>query len=329
MEFRLLRYFVAVAEELNVTRAAERLHTSQPSLSQQIRQLEGIVGAPLFLREKHRLTLTATGRTFLPAARDILAAVEDALAEARASARDEVGTLALGMIMGPEGLVLSNLLPRLMRKAPEVHLKLRTMTAPEQVLALQKREIMAGFTRGPIEGDDIAAEIYIQERVVVVIPETCDLARLERVPLQALTRMPLVSISETIAPAVAALTERLERLGGVTFTKGLVTESLMTSMNAVASGMGFCFFSEYVGEVAPKSVVTRPLDLDPAPTLDLLFAYRRDAQSEALRSLVAVVQESSPYRAQGRGPDAGPQAAAGLPPRPGSAPPIPPPPRRG
>ncbi len=328
MEFRLLRYFVAVAEELNVTRAAERLHTSQPSLSQQIRQLEGIVGAPLFLREKHRLTLTETGRTFLPAARDILAAVEEALAEARAAARTEVGTLALGMIMGPEGLVLSNLLPRLMRKAPEVHLKLRTMTAPEQIQALQRREIMAGFTRAPIEGDDIAAEIYIQERVVVVFPETWDLAALERVPLKALTGVPLVSISERIAPAVAALTERLERLGGVTFTRGLVTESLMTSMNAVASGMGFCFFSEYVGDVAPKGVVTRPLDLDPAPTLDLIFAWRRDAQSAALRSLVAVVQESSPYRAQGRGPDGGPREAEGPLPRPGSARPTPPPPRR-
>ncbi|BDU73279.1 LysR substrate-binding domain-containing protein [Mesoterricola silvestris] len=329
MEFRLLRYFVAVAEELNVTRAAERLHTSQPSLSQQIRQLEGIIGAPLFLREKHRLTLSDTGRTFLPAARDILASVAEALAQARASARDEVGTLALGMIMGPEGLVLSNLLPRLMRTAPEVHLKLRTMTAPEQILALQRREIMAGFTRGPVEGDDIAAEIYTQERVVAVFPDTWPLARLERVPLGALTGLPLVSISETIAPAVAALTGRLERLGGVVFTKGLVTESLMTSMNAVASGLGFCFFSEYVGDVVPKGVVTRPLDLDPAPTLDLLFAYRKDAQSAALRSLVEVVRESSPYRLQGGGPGGAPPAAADRPPRPGSARPTRTPPRRG
>jgi LysR family hca operon transcriptional activator len=300
MELRLLRYFVAVAEELNVTRAAERLHTSQPSLSQQVRQLEGIVGAPLFLRDKHRLTLTATGRTFLPAARDILAAVEEALAQARASARDEVGTLTLGMIMGPEGLVLSNLLPRLMRRAPEIHLKLRTMTAPEQVQALLRREIMAGFTRGPIDSPDIISEVYIQERVVAVMPEAWDLARLDRVPLADLARRPLVAISSFIAPAVAALPGQLEELGGVKFNVGLVTESLMTSMNAVASGLGFCFFSEYVGELVPKGVVTRHLDLDPSPTLDLLFAYREDVHSTTLRSLIAQVQESSPFRTQGR-----------------------------
>jgi len=86
MELRLLRYFAAVAEELNVTRAAEKLHTAQPSLSQQIRQLEGLIGAPLFLRDKHRLKLTETGRVLLPAAKDILASVEKALMQARATA---------------------------------------------------------------------------------------------------------------------------------------------------------------------------------------------------------------------------------------------------
>jgi len=87
MELRLLRYFVAVAEELNITRAAERLHTAQPSLSQQIRQLEGLIGAPLFIRDKHRLRHTETGRALLPAAREILALVEKAMVQARAVAR--------------------------------------------------------------------------------------------------------------------------------------------------------------------------------------------------------------------------------------------------
>ena len=169
MELRLLRYFVAVAEELNITRAAERLHTAQPSLSQQIRQLEGLIGAPLFIRDKHRLLHTETGRVLLPAAREILALVEKAVVQARAVARNEVGTLVVGMVPGPEGMIFSHILPLLLRHSPAIQLLLRTMTCPEQIQALQKREIMAGFLRGPIDCAEIAYEIYMREEVLAIL----------------------------------------------------------------------------------------------------------------------------------------------------------------
>jgi LysR family hca operon transcriptional activator len=291
MELRLLRYFAAVADELNVTRAAEKLHTAQPSLSQQIRQLEGLIGAPLFLREKHRLKLTGTGRVLLPAAKEILASVETAFVQARAAARNEVGTIVLGMITGPEGLIFSRILPLLVDQAPETRLLLRTMTAPEQIQALLNREITAGFLRGPIESDEIASDLYLHEEVVVVMPETWDLAKLDRVPLGELVRKPLISISEAVAPAVHRLAGELEARCGVKLTRGICSESLLTSLNAVAAGMGFCFFSQYVSQIVPKGVVTRPLDLDAPPTLDLLFAYRKDGHFAALDSLIALVQQ--------------------------------------
>jgi LysR family hca operon transcriptional activator len=298
MELRLLRYFTAVAEELNVTRAAEKLHTAQPSLSQQIRQLEGLIGAPLFIRDKHRLKLTETGRVLLPAAKNILASVENAFFQARATARNEVGTIVLGMIPGPEGMVFSHILPLLLRRSPETQLLLRTMTAPEATQALLKREVMAAFLRGPIDSDEIVQEIYMREEMIAVMPESWELARLDPVPVRELAKMPLISISETIAPAVHQATEEIERRAGVKFTRGICSESLMTSMNAVASGLGCCFFSRYVSEIVPKGVVTRTLDLAPPPTLDLLFAYRKDSSCAALESLIALVQEHSPFRKQ-------------------------------
>jgi LysR family hca operon transcriptional activator len=298
MELRLLRYFAAVAEELNVTRAAEKLHTAQPSLSQQIRQLEGLIGAPLFIRDKHRLKLTETGKVFLPAARSILAAVENAFFQARATARNEVGTIVLGMIPGPEGMVFSHILPLLLRRSPETQLLLRTMTAPEAIQALLKREIMAGFLRGPIDSDEIASEIYMREEVVAMLPEHWELARMERVPVKELAKMPLIGISAAIAPAVHHAADEIERRAGVKLTQGIGSESLMTSMNAVASGLGYGLFAEYVGGIVPKGVVTRPIDLDPAPTLDLLFAYRKDDPFAALATLISLVHDHSPYREQ-------------------------------
>ena len=296
MELRLLRYFAAVADELNVTRAAEKLHTAQPSLSQQIRQLEGLIGAPLFLRDKHRLKLTETGRVLLPAAKDILASVEKAFVSARATAHNEVNTIVLGMIPGPEGMVFSHILPLLLRRSADSQLLLRTMTAPEAIQALLNREIRAAFTRGPIDSDEIEYEIYMREEVVAVMPESWPLARMERVPLDELARMPMITISAAVAPAVHEAAEAIERQAGVKFAHGICSESLMTSMNAVASGLGCCFFSEYVQGIVPKGVVTRRIDLDPAPTLDLLFAYRKDDQFPALATLIALVHEHSPFR---------------------------------
>jgi LysR family transcriptional regulator, hca operon transcriptional activator len=295
MELRLLRYFVAVAEELNVTRAAEHLHTAQPSLSQQIRQLEGVVGVPLFHRDKHRLQLTEAGRVLLPTAKSILASVESALEEARAVARTEEWTIALGMVPGPEGKIFSHILPILLRYHPDIQLLLKTMNAPDQIKALQRREITAGFLRGPIESSEIASEVYMREDVVVVLPQDCALAALDRVPISELAKMKLISISAAVAPAVHSVAEEIERRAGVKFQMGFCTENLMTSMNAVASGLGFSFFAAYVEEIAPKGVVTRPIDLDPVPQLDLLFAYRSDDHLPALAKLVSLVREYSPF----------------------------------
>jgi LysR family hca operon transcriptional activator len=297
MDVRLLRYFVAVAEELNVTRAAEQLHTSQPSLSQQIRQLEGIFRALLFHREKHRLQLTDAGRVLLPMAKSILASVDDALAQVRAAAQSEEWTISLGMIPGPEGKVFSHLLPHLMRYHPNIQLLLKSMTAPEQIEALLKHDIAAGFLRGPIESDKIASEVFMREDVVVVLPQDCELAELDRVPVSELAKkMKFISSSAEIAPAVHAVGEEIQKRGGVKFEAGFCAESLMTSLNAVASGLGFSFFAAYVAEVAPKGVVTRPLDLDPSPYLDLLFAYRIDNRLPALTKLISLVQEFAPFQ---------------------------------
>lgn len=296
MELRLLRYFVAVAEELSITRAAEHLHTAQPSLSQQIRQLEDLVGSPLFHRDKHRLRLTESGSALLPEAKQILAATADAILHARLAARHEAGTISIGMVPGPEGKVFSSLIPLFLRANPDVQLLLRTCTAPEQIQAILKREINVGFLRGPIEEDEIASEIYMREPVVAVIPQSWELAKLDRIPVSELAQMPLISISRTVAPAVHDVVGVIAARAGVQFKMRFCTENLLTSMNAVASGLGFCFFSAYVEEIVPKGVVTRPIDLDPAPQLDLLFAYRRDDTLNQLSTFLSIIREHAPFR---------------------------------
>ena len=252
MEFRLLRYFVAVAEELNITRAAERLHTAQPSLSQQIRQLELILGVPLFYRDKHHVELTEAGRVFLRESRTILKDVGHAITLARQAARAEAGQITLGMVPGPESKVFSRAVPVLLRNYPDIQIILRSLTSPEQIVALQKKEINVGFLRGPIEDEEIASEVIMREEVVAVLPASHELAKMLRVSVTKLANLPLIQISRAIAPAVHDAANVIAKQAGTQFKTLLETENLLTSLNAVASGLGFSLFAEYVEQILPK-----------------------------------------------------------------------------
>src|SRR3954465_5926655 len=147
MELRHLRYFVAVAEELHFRRAAERLHMSQPPLSQQIRQLEEEVGAQLLLRNQHRVELTASGAAFLEGAREILDAVESAALEARRVQRGEVGRLAVGFV----GSSMYSVVPEMPNAFPESHgdvaLRLQALGTTGRLRQLENGRLDVGFVR--------------------------------------------------------------------------------------------------------------------------------------------------------------------------------------
>jgi LysR family transcriptional regulator, hca operon transcriptional activator len=165
MDQRHLRYFIAVAEEMSFTRAVERLHTVQPSLSQQIRRREEIVGTQLFHRQKCSLQLTEAGRIFLQESRRILQYTDHAIALARNAARAEAGFMTIGFVPGAEGEIFPRVLPILRGKYPDIELSLRNMTTPEQLEALQNHEINVGFLRPPIDNPDIAYETVWHESV--------------------------------------------------------------------------------------------------------------------------------------------------------------------
>jgi LysR family hca operon transcriptional activator len=303
LDTRLLRYFLEVAEELNVTRAAEKLHTAQPALSQQIRLLERIVGVPLFHRDRGRLHLTEAGKGMIPKAKLVLVSVDNALQEAQTVAQKLKCTITLGCIPGPEQKIFSHLVPLMLRCHPAIRLIPRTMYSPEQLQALDKRELVAGFLRGPVENREIASEIYMREDVLAVIPQDSPLAELDRVPVSELAKMSFISHSVAVAPAMHKVSKSIEERAGVKFRTAFRSENITTSLNAVAAGIGFTFFPAYVADVVPRGVVARSIDLAPAPQLDLQFAYRIDDGLPALHSVTQLIKAHSPYRMAQRTPD--------------------------
>ncbi len=189
MELRLLRYFVAVAEELHFSRASARLHIAQPPLSRQIRQLEEEIGVQLLHRTKRHVALTEPGRAFLASARAILAQVDGAVLQAQRMAQGEEGQVSIGMV---SSVAFGDALPRLLRafrsSHPAVSIALQEMSAAEQADALRERRIQIGFMRTPGEAPDFQVVLFAREPLVAVLPAEHPLASRRRIPLQALAR---------------------------------------------------------------------------------------------------------------------------------------------
>ncbi len=292
MDLRYLRYFVAVAEELSFTRAAQVVHTAQPSLSQQIRKLEDeVLQTPLFRRDRRHVELTEAGRVFLPEAKAILAAADRAVSLARYAAYSASGRIVIGFIPGTEGAVLAKVLPALRTLRPETQVLLRDLSSQSQLLALRNREIDAGFLRGPCEGPDLCWELVLLDSVVAAIPAGHPLAKLDRAPIAALAELPLVRVAQGSSAVVHGLAARITAQSGVGFRPGPETDGILSTLGAVAAGLGFSFLPGYAEKIKPSNVEVRPLEMENPPEIELYVAYRKDDQSPGLQAFLTLLRQ--------------------------------------
>lgn len=305
MDLRYLRFFIAVAEEMNVTRAAERLHTVQPSVSRQIHRLEEIVGTPLFRRERHRLELTEAGSVFLKESRLILEQVNRAIALARQSARANAARVSIGFILGTEGPIFSRLVPTLRQKYPEMQLSYRSLTEPEMFDSLENKSINAAFCAGPINHPSLSTECVLHQKLVVVISSDHPLAKLKRIPIARLAEIPLIMPPASTSPNYIAFLNQIARSAGVEFKTLSECDNVLAALASVSLGTGACLIPEYQKGYLPGRFITRSLKLEPEPTLELLVAYRKDDKLPALASFLSVVRacmnHSAPLREKSSG----------------------------
>src|SRR6478735_8259967 len=292
MELRHLRYFVVVAEELHFRRAAERLHMSQPPLSQQIRALEEEVGATLLLRNQRRVELTAAGAAFLERAREILALVEDAALEARRVQRGEIGRLAIGFV----GSAMYSFVPELLREFreqfPDVVLRLKELGTTEQLRQLENGRLDVGFMRLPVARPELRVETVLEEELIAALPDLHPLAAMPRLRLEDLEGQPLVLLTRSGAPGLrAALAPAIDVLGGEDVITQEVAE-MQTVIGLVAAGAGISLVPESVRALARQGVTYRPLD-DGAPAVRLEMAWRRADESPVIAAFTTMARAVS------------------------------------
>src|SRR6266853_951070 len=202
MELRHLRYFVAVADALNFTKAAALLHLAQPSLTRQIHNLEEEIGVRLLNRSKSRVALTEEGRSFLVDARRILALASESILAVQRLGRGDTGQLNIAYLSNFDFELLPETLGAFRQTFPHIALNLFDMTPSEQFRALETRKIDLGFVglRPPAANKDLQSESIARDKTVAVLPVKHALARKRRLSLGELETMFFVGMSEKTHP---------------------------------------------------------------------------------------------------------------------------------
>jgi LysR family transcriptional regulator, hca operon transcriptional activator len=290
MELRHLRYFVAVAEEGGITNAAERrLHTAQPSLSRQIRDLEVEVGVPLLERSARGIALTAAGRTFLDHARLALLQVEAAGEAARRAAQPDKATFTIGFLAGQELVWLPETLRILRDEAPDIDITLASQPSPDLAGALMRGKIDVAFLRREAQAPGLAFKSLIAEPLLVVLPADHRLAARKQIRLQDLAGEIYISPTR-VAPALKKAIEDYAAKSGIVLKPQYDAENLSSVLSLVASTGGVTLLPLYVQMMLSPSVVIRPLQGE-VPTIDLVLGYSRSNSSPLLKRFLSRVDE--------------------------------------
>ena len=293
MELRHLRYFVAVAHEGHITRAAGKLHIQQPPLSQQIRALEQELDTQLFLRHPRGVTLTDAGRSFLTDAEAILAQAEHAKIRARRTARGEVGRIAVGFTTSaPFHPLVARAIRGFRERRPDVSFGLEELGSGELLSGLRDERLDVAFIRsGLVDPEGITVHELLEEDMVAAFPADHPRAKRARLTLKDLADETLILYRRPDGRGlydviIAACSE-----AGFSPHVGQEAPRIVSTLNLVAAGLGITIVPASLSRLPLEGVTYRPLKGKPAIKVPLNLACRRDERSAATLAFIDLVRK--------------------------------------
>lgn len=291
MELRHLRYFIAVAEELHFSKAAERLHIAQPPLSQQIQQLEAELGVQLFHRKtKRQVLLTEAGKAFLQAAYQLLVQLETSVALTQRIGRGQTGQLRIGFT----SLVIYDLLPLILQQFhaqfQQVELVLRELTTSQQEQALRDSLIDVGFAHPPLEDDTLSSQCIHRQNLVVALPSTHSLAQEEQICVRSLLNEPLIVFPRYLAPG---LYDRIMSLFEQENCQPNITQSaiqMQTIIALVSARMGVAITPSSLQNLQRPGVTYRPI-VEQVPVIETAVIWQPESLTPILENFLQLTQK--------------------------------------
>jgi len=290
MDLKQMRYFLALAQELNFGRAAERLHIAQPPLTRHIRALEEELGTPLFVRTTKGAELTAAGQTLLEEVPNILALARRAEEQTQLAGQGYSGRLDVGIFSSGVLNVIPRLLAEFHTERPGVKIGLHNMTKLEQIEALRERRITIGFNRLLPDVDDITVEPVLRERFLVALHEGHRLAAKKSITLRDLDDEPMILYPNSPVHGLAQEVAAAFRSEGLRLRVEQEVEDVVTCIALVVSGFGACITTESAANLRLPHVVYRPLQAKQLRHIELICLYRHDDKSPILQAFVGLIR---------------------------------------
>jgi len=292
LDLRRLRYFVVVAEEQNFSRAAERLHMSQPPLSDQIKRLEGALGVRLFDRSSRGARLTEAGAVLLTEARRLLAQAASTAEAVRRVGDGEVGSLSLGFVPSASNNILPTVLGAFRERYPEVQLFLQEMNPDWLVQGLHEGRLDVGFFYLPFEDEGLEHRPVSREPLVAALHEHHPLASAGEVDLRDLADEPFVLPARYRMPGLHARVVEACREAG--FAPNAIQKEvwlMQTIVGLVAGGMGVALVPASLRNLVRTGVVYKALR-NPSPVVEMGVIWRRNERKPVVRSFLGAVHKA-------------------------------------
>lgn len=291
MDLRQLRYFIAVAEEKNFSRAARRLHISQPPLSTHVKSLEKHLGVRLLDRSNRGVVLTPAGQVFYDEIRSVFRRLEQARLKAQNAGQGDVGTLSVGFVSIADYGILPPALKRFRERFPKVDVQLHELTTDAQIREIRAGRLQLGIALAPVDEADLVFETVLQERLLLAVPAARRLFKAEGpVQLKAVSGESFIIPPREVAPGLFDLIVSECRANGFTPRISQYARQMQTVIGLVASGMGVALVPSSVKNLKRAGVQYRALRGSKA-SVELGLLRSRDEDGALGEKFAAVLKE--------------------------------------
>lgn len=290
MELRHLRYFATIANELNFTRAAEKLNTVQPSLSQQMKDLEREVGVKLIDRNNRHVELTEAGHAFLTEALLSLEHAERAIQVARHIAHSQTEQLNIGFVPVAEMKVFPYIMPNIRAQFPELKIQFHSMTDAEQFQALKRGEIDIAFTRYPQHSDLFDSIRVFDEPLTLIVPKKSHVADLPYVNIKQFNQQDFIVSDEKSSPELFKIIQEFFQESKLNVNVVQHSTNILLNVNLVGMGVGWSLVPAYVIPLLGDNIVVKKT-VEPLPMIGLYASYRNNSRNSVIDLIFKILKE--------------------------------------